>query len=290
MSIEFDDILNFRDVGKTINAYTGRKLLREGVLFRSARPDDATSRDRSRLTDELGIKTVVDLRSKTEHLKQVQKKRETDRRTRRGLQSDAALAESLQIAGLQYHAVRVTGRRLERELVRQLSWWNFFKLIFFFMFGYRTEAIRIMSREVMIPLGLTGLSLVTLDTSKNEILEALNLLISPSKPRPALLHCTQGKDRTGMIIALILLALKVPTEAIQHDYMLSQAGLQPEREERVVEAEDIGLTSAWVDCEPELISRVVSHLQIRYGGISGYLDSIGFSVVDRRMLVEVYGA
>ncbi|KAJ3560632.1 hypothetical protein NPX13_g9238 [Xylaria arbuscula] len=57
MSVEFDNILNFRDVGKTVNDFLGKKVLREGVLYRSARPDDATISDRRRLKEEVGIRT-----------------------------------------------------------------------------------------------------------------------------------------------------------------------------------------------------------------------------------------
>ena len=38
---------------------------------------------------------------------------------------------------------------------------------------------------------------------------------------PALIHCTEGKDRTGFAVALILRAVGVPEETIFGDYMLS---------------------------------------------------------------------
>ncbi|KAI0459784.1 protein-tyrosine phosphatase-like protein [Xylaria acuta] len=289
MSIEFENILNFRDVGKTVNDYLGRKVVREGVLFRSARPDDATLDDRRRLAEELDIRTVIDLRSKTEHVAQAEK-RQADLKIPALLKSNAALAEPLQIPGLVYREVRVTGRRLERALLRQLSWWNFIKLIFLFIFGFRVQAVRIMGEQVMQPLGLVGLSLVTLDESGPEIAEALQTLISTRTPAPSLVHCTQGKDRTGMIIALALLILRVPTDAIEHDYLLSQPGLEPERKERVAEMVQIGLTPAWGDCPPDLVQRVRGHLDVRYGGVEGYLDIIGFGAEDRARLVEVLGA
>ncbi|KAI0408182.1 tyrosine/serine protein phosphatase [Xylaria palmicola] len=286
MSIEFDNILNFRDVGKTVNDSLGRKVLQEGVLYRSARPDDATLDDRRRLTEELGIRTVVDLRTKTEHLAQA-KKRAADLKTPALLRSSAALAEPVQIRGLAYREVQVTGRRLERALLRQLSWWSFIKLIILYILGLRVRAIRIIGEEVMQPLGLVGLSLVTLDESGPEIAEALRALITHA---PTLVHCTHGKDRTGTIVALALLALRVPADAVTRDYLLSPPGLAPERADRVAEMLHIGLTPAWADCPPDLIPRVRGHLDARYGGVGGYLDSIGFGARDRALLVEALGA
>jgi protein-tyrosine phosphatase len=40
-------------------------------------------------------------------------------------------------------------------------------------------------------------------------------------PGGFLVHCTAGKDRTGVGVALILLALGVPRETVIHDYMLT---------------------------------------------------------------------
>jgi len=38
---------------------------------------------------------------------------------------------------------------------------------------------------------------------------------------PAVLHCTAGKDRTGVAVALVLLALGVPREVVLQDYLLT---------------------------------------------------------------------
>ncbi|KAI1449743.1 tyrosine/serine protein phosphatase [Annulohypoxylon stygium] len=283
MSIAFDNILNFRDVGKTVNDHLGRKLVREGVLYRSARPDDASPADRKRLRDEIGIKTVVDLRTKTEHLKQAEK--------RQASQTDLSDADatSVQIPGVRYQQIKVTGRRFEKYIVGQLSWWSYFKLIFLFALGYRVEAISLISQEVLLPRGLVGLGLVTIDESGAEIAETLRTLLAPSST-PLLVHCTQGKDRTGLIIALILMILSVPASAIDHDYMLSTEGLSSEREMRMKEIRDIGLTAEWGDSSPDFVSRVVEHIDAKYGGVEGYLDSVGFDASERQRIVEVLGA
>jgi protein-tyrosine phosphatase len=49
---------------------------------------------------------------------------------------------------------------------------------------------------------------------------------------PVAVHCTAGKDRTGVVIALLLTALGVPRDEIYADYLKSGACLNP----RVVEA------------------------------------------------------
>lgn len=58
------------------------------------------------------------------------------------------------------------------------------------------EAISILGREVMLPRGLVRLGLDTLDQSKAEIRETLKLY-TDAAALPSIVHCTQGKDRTG---------------------------------------------------------------------------------------------
>lgn len=70
------------------------------------------------------------------------------------------------------------------------------RVVFLFLCGYRTQAINIIGEKVMIPRGLVGLGLDTLDQSTKEIHEALSLYADPSA-LPSIVHCTQGKDRTG---------------------------------------------------------------------------------------------
>ncbi|KAI9101108.1 hypothetical protein DFS34DRAFT_456843 [Phlyctochytrium arcticum] len=62
----FQNIVNFRDVGKNYNSDSGTNRLREGWFFRSGRLDDASTVDLELLTETFGIKVVVDLRSETE--------------------------------------------------------------------------------------------------------------------------------------------------------------------------------------------------------------------------------
>lgn len=128
----FHTILNFRDVGATINARLNNAdasaspspLLKEGVLFRSARPDEATLADRDHLRTYYGIRTIMDLRSKTEHAQAAEK--------RAALQSqpdvvarNKALSEPARIPGIDYRDVKITGPGFEKHMLGQLSWSSF---------------------------------------------------------------------------------------------------------------------------------------------------------------------
>ncbi|EXK99762.1 hypothetical protein FOQG_00179 [Fusarium oxysporum f. sp. raphani 54005] len=282
-SVGLENVLNFRDVGKTVNDFLGTRRIREGLFYRSARPDNATLSDRQLIRDELGIKTVIDLRTKTEHLNQAQRRKEQSNIPAL-VKSNKALAGPLQISGLDYRQVKITGRPFELFLLSQLSWWDFFRVVFLFVCGYRTEAINILGQQVMIPRGLVGLGLDTIDQSTREIREALSLYANQAA-LPSIVHCTQGKDRTGLICALVLMILDVPVSAIEYDYALSDEALIPEREQRLVEIREIGLTDEWLHTADDMIVGVQKHLDDKYGGLNAYLDGIGFGA-DKRAKIR----
>ncbi|TVY65752.1 hypothetical protein LSUE1_G006314 [Lachnellula suecica] len=294
----FENILNFRDVGKTINNLLGEKRMAEGKLFRSARPDDATLSDRKRLREEYGIKTIMDLRTvsaalslpdihtnqrSTEHANQL-KKREGDLKIPALVQSNAALAEPLQISGIKYLEVNINGKGFERSLLWQLKYWSFIKLVALMASGYRMQAISILGREVMQPRGLVGLGFDSIDHCGPEIAEALREFSNPAN-HPVLTHCTQGKDRTGLLIAFILLLLEIPVLAIAHDYVMSESELLPERESRLVEIRSIGLTEDFAGCPPGWIEEMRKHLEEKYGGVRAYCRGIGFTEAEEERLI-----
>lgn len=56
-------------------------------------------------------------------------------------------------------------------------------------------------------------------------------LTSSDSPAPILLHCTAGKDRTGVLCALILSLCGVDNEAVVAEYHLTDTGLQSRHQE-----------------------------------------------------------
>ncbi|KPM41673.1 hypothetical protein AK830_g4903 [Neonectria ditissima] len=244
-SIDFENVLNFRDVGKTVNEF-------------------------------LGVRT--------EHINKAEK-RETQAGIPALVKENAALVEPMYIPGLDYQEIKITGRPLEKFWLSQLGWWEFTRFLFLFLFGYRMQAIRIIGTQVMVPRGLVGLGLDTLDNSGVEIRETLSFYANKTA-LPSVVHCTQGKDRTGLVCALVLMILGVPVPAIEYDYGLTDAALIPEREQRLIETSQIGLTEEWVSTAKDMIVRIEQHLKDKYGGLDNYLDSIGFTASDRTLVRE----
>lgn len=62
--------------------------------------------------------------------------------------------------------------------------------------------------------------------------QAITLLASPEN-QPALIHCTAGKDRTGVVAAFIQLLLGVPFSTVSAEYLRSNDAVQP-RLERLI--------------------------------------------------------
>jgi protein tyrosine/serine phosphatase len=102
-------------------------------------------------------------------------------------------------------------------------------------------------------------------------------LLAREESYPTLLHCTQGKDRTGLVVLLMLLLAgeAVPTEAVVDDYSRSELELVPEFEERMKEIRALGLGEDYTRCPPGFVTDTTEYLRDRYGGVEGYLEKIG---------------
>ena len=140
--------------------------------------------------------------------------------------------------------------------------------------GYRVEAVAILGREIIAPRGLIGLGKATLDHSTPEI-RAIFALLADTNNYPVLIHCTQGKDRTGLVVTLLLLLLGVPVGAISLDYMASENELECERVSRMEELGRHGMGEEFAACPAGFVQEIADHLQHVYGGVNQYLTHLG---------------
>ncbi|MCJ1294756.1 hypothetical protein MMC34_006314 [Xylographa carneopallida] len=266
----FTTILNFRDVGKTVNQLSGSPKLQEGrLLITIVQPDRATADNQVTLTTTYGIRTIVDLRSKSEHLAQVQK--------------STPDPSYLSIPGIKYELISLNGSAFERALIRKLPWSGIARLLYHAGTFNRPAAIRTLTTTVMAPAGLAPLGITTLSASHAEVLAIFTLLSLPAS-YPLLIHCTQGKDRTGLVILLVLLLCSVPVDTIDKDYRASERELMPELEARLEELRAIGLGDNFAACPKLFIGLMLQWMANRWGGVEGYLDGIGVGREMREMV------
>ena len=70
------------------------------------------------------------------------------------------------------------------------------------------------------------------ETSSREVRQWLRKVISVFEDRdlvyPVLVHCTSGKDRTGVVIAALLKILQIPDAIIVEEYLLSDGAVKAE--------------------------------------------------------------
>ena len=132
-----------------------------------------------------------------------------------------------------------------------------------------------------------------LDHRQAQFAEVLGKLADPGFG-PSVYHCAGGKDRTGIISALLLGLAGVGRETILDDYTLTSIfhfrrsimGGASAFEEPVSSASEY----AERYCPRDGMARTLAHLDSKYGGIEGYVRAIGLTEGQiealRGMLIE----
>ncbi len=120
-----------------------------------------------------------------------------------------------------------------------------------------------------------------LDLCQPEIRRTLATLAEPGA-RPAIYHCAGGKDRTGIISALLLGIAGVPAAVIAEDYALSARYLLDRHfaEQASPELTPDNYTQEDYQrdfCPPDAMLKVLDYVNECYGGIEGYARTIGLS-------------
>ena len=94
------------------------------------------------------------------------------------------------------------------------------------------------------------------------------------------IHCAGGKDRTGLVTALLLHLAGVGIDEIAGDYALSEERLRPRHEQWFAEAEsdeELERLKRVSQTPAESIEGVFVELERRYGSVEGYLRQAGLT-------------
>ena len=178
-NLKFGSVHNVRDLGG-IRTLDGREF-RPGLFYRGAALHKLSGKDAERLAEELGVQTVIDLRTPQEQ------KEKPDRNVPGALLLQLPVFDE-QTSGISYEKSQKLSDKVKaipdmpalyRKMVTDPEYVSHLK-----------EILSIMVRE-----GIAG--------------------------RPVYYHCTAGKDRTGIVSLLLLSLCDVPFEEIVADYLLT---------------------------------------------------------------------
>lgn len=147
----------------------------------------------------------------------------------------------------------------------------------------------------------TGLSDITLEGLYERIVAEYgkNLAlavryIAHSGDGAVLVHCTAGKDRTGLVVALALRAAGVSSDAVIADYAATEANLRGEWVDAMLERMLASGIPANAELEniisaspPALIAGVLDRIDHEFGSAEGYLLAHGLADADIELLRTV---
>ena len=120
-----------------------------------------------------------------------------------------------------------------------------------------------------------------LDVGRDSLVEALTLL-GREENYPLVFHCAAGKDRTGVLAALVLSIIGVGREVIVADYLITAERLRfimerwladPAFAERMAK-----VPASRFSVEAPTMDGFLEQLEIRYGGARGWALEAGISV------------
>ena len=141
--------------------------------------------------------------------------------------------------------------------------------------------------------GVSGQYLSILTGAAPAVTEALDALSDPAT-YPVVMHCMAGKDRTGILTAIVLGLIGVADDDIVADYALSADAMEqmlahqrrmfPERSDELDAS-----AAAMVHAEPATMARFLGGVRAEHGTFEDYATSLGrpdVGPVLRELLLE----
>ena len=241
--------VNFRDVA---NAEAG--LLQRGRLIRSS----MIFSDKD--LEEFGVKTVLDLRRKT-------------------------AVKSWSYSGAKLRHIPFVDRAAGLAVLRSLPVSSLLSVVLNCFKNVEDVVVdHIMSGEE----SLAEFYVTILDTAVESIREVF-LLLADEENYPIMFHCVAGKDRTGLVAALVLGLCGIETAKIIDDFAVSEQNLRA----GIVHSHVHNhlLEEKTIISPPQAMRTTLQGLAVKYGSIENYLvDHVGLSAEDiasiRRIMMK----
>jgi protein tyrosine/serine phosphatase len=247
--VELEGAVNVRDLGGLPAADGGATV--PGRLLRGDNLQELSAADIAKLVREIGLTTVVDLRSKHELTSE----------------GPAPLDDVDGVRHAHHPVLPEQGSATDATAAALL-----------------TRAGRDRARYPGDPI--CGHYLGYLEDRPDQVVAALRTITGSEGA--ALVHCAAGKDRTGVLVALALTAAGVPREAVVADYAATGdrigAVLRRLRRSPTYASDLDGKPDESHQPRPETMAAFLQELESRYGGAEGWLAGHGFGPDDLLLL------
>ena len=127
---------------------------------------------------------------------------------------------------------------------------------------------------------LDELYLHLLEESGDRLVAAIRIIAAGD---PTLVHCTVGKDRTGVTVALALAAVGAEREAIVEDYALTASQLPAERSRRIAQylrtqhPSAVHAVALATESPAPVMRALLERVDERWGSAAAYLQANGMT-------------
>lgn len=237
-SIAIASVPNLRDLGGWPTRDGGR--VRAGLVYRSTELDKLAGADMAAFAG-LGIRSVYDLRTEAE----------------RTVQPDRLPA------GTEYVVVDVAKGSMDAAPAQ------LFKVL-----SDPQAAEEMLGGGKGLALFKSGYREIISLSSAREAYHRLFSDLAHEEHRPALFHCTTGKDRTGWAAASLLMLLGVPDDLVMEEYLLTNAQLLPAEKPLIdrfqAQGGDPEVIRPLVGVAAEYLEAALDEMRTKFGTVEGY--------------------
>jgi hypothetical protein len=132
-------------------------------------------------------------------------------------------------------------------------------------------------RDPVAEATLIGTYRASIERNRSFIGAGIAALID-APPGGVLVHCAAGKDRTGVLVALVLRAVGVPVEQVVEDYTITAEMMKQRFADELARAETPEHRTMLVELQSaraETILDLLDFVDERYGSTTRYLAGLG---------------
>lgn len=133
---------------------------------------------------------------------------------------------------------------------------------------------------------ISSFYILMLIQSQDLIKKVFDAILENKERGATIIHCTAGKDRTGIISAMLLMLCEIEEYYVLEDYSLSNEYLNPIMDK--VKAESYpGLDDEFFKSDREYIKKFIDYINKNYKGIYEYFKILGYTENDIKKLSNI---